>query len=1203
MAPPRCDGAPNGRLRDCPDGMVMMSVRRGRLLWALALVVAWAGRSGLSASESVVVGTGSVAQTIPGSAAVYCWGQSDWVKISPEPGAGLGAQAAVHSLCDFRGQLFAGTDGGHVYAYANGTTWNATGLNGSEIPTEATVLSLATYRGDLYAGTQAAGLYRYDSNTSRWSKVGIDLHEMQGAVAMTAWTDPVTQESQLYLGDVYHDMIIAYNGSTADRELSVFAPVGSCIWDFQAFNDHLYASSYQGRVYVRLPDCVPGSEACWVLATPPARGYSNALAMEVFQGNLYVACDGTLERVVKEESSWSSLRFARVFPTGTSDQGRDHIKAMVAADDLYFGTEQGRVYRYEGQQEPVRLGPAIPSVFAIHAGALSAGILKVERVEILLEGCVSRGGPLTYRIEYVLSGESAGTVSLVEGLPSDVEVVVASPEPNQIEGRYLTWDLGKVVGGTLRGSLSVTVRPKSEWAKGSELVDTCLVLDGTAYMGGTTRRTLYGVERLYVDPNSPQRVRDGCSWETAFRTVSEALRRADAYLIPEVWVAEGVYELPEETRDEYAVGGLTVSPGVALRGGFAGHEQSIQERVLGDHPTVLTCAGVPQGIVISDTGWRANPDPQCSTETLIEGITLRGPGPGSQVDGISATTDGEPGLVVRNCIFEKCFHGLFLADGSGATIEGCVFKTTVFGVSASGTGAVVDVACCLFQEGMCGAYLGEGASVTVRGCTLARNGPLSMWDDKYAGGIVAFCDDVNVTDCHFSGNRGHIGGGLYVSLPEGRAGMEVRISRCEFVGNTAVRVPESSDERSTGEGGGLFIDRRDFIVTDSWFAGNSSPVAAGAFGCCRSSGRVVRSFFYGNQAAGPDSSCGGAIEFGYQQGPVGVYRSVFADNRAPYAGAVACTANGDHPTELVNCTFVKNQGTYWAGGALSVCSEKVDQRTTVGSRAAVTNCLFYGNTGKVDGAVMEVYAGSTLTLACSAMDGAWYRPAVVWVELDQQKRPLGQVEVNDADAMQILSGSPFRAEVVLDYHLRRPSTGETVHPSDGGLAMTVEDVSRDLDGDPVPLGSGWDIGADELDPNGDATCGVWPAQVVCDCTAQGASDLPITFRSARYGEDAASDPDRVALVRMAGCTPQTVALIPVVRGGQGVVLDTTTPGGLADGHVTFSVTTLDLRSGVYMAQLVHGSVTPVVRAVSCRFFVRSTPPDPTASVGNSEPPL
>jgi hypothetical protein len=280
---------------------------------------------------------------------------------------------------------------------------------------------------------------------------------------------------------------------------------------------------------------------------------------------------------------------------------------------------------------------------------------------------------------------------------------------------------------------------------------------------------------------------------------------------------------------------------------------------------------------------------------------------------------------------------------------------------------------------------------------------------------------------------------------------------------------------------------------------------------------------------------------------------------------------------------------------MSVCSVKVDLRTTVGSRAAVTNCLFYGNTGMVDGSVMEVYAGSSLTLGSSAMDGAWYLPAVVWVELDPQRRPLGHVEVNDVYAMPILSGSPFRSEVAMDCHLRGPHSGEMEHPSDGGQPMDLGEVTRDVDGDPVPLGRAWDIGADELDPNAPMTSGIWPSQVVCECSEKGISYLPIYFHAARYAEDVASGPDAVTLVRRDSGSYRTVASVPIVPGGPGVALDTTTPQGLADGHVTFSATDLDLRSGVYVARLVQADGSPIVKAESCRFFLRSTPPDPRPS--------
>jgi len=1168
----------------------MTSVRRGRLLLTLALLVPWGG--GLSPGASIVVGTGDPDEATPDSAAVYTWSGTDWVKVSPEPGKGLGGHIAVYCLCEFMGQIYAGTDGGQVYVYASGTTWTRTGLDGSEIPSHATVLSLTTYMGALYAGTRPAGLYRYDTTASRWSKVDIDLHEMQGVVAMTTWTDPEAQDLRLYLGDVYHDMVIAYNGWTSDKELSILAPTGSCIWDFQAFQDHLYACAYEGRVYVRQPECLPGSGACWVLATPSARGYTDAWQMEVFQGKLYVACDGVLERGVAEESHWDSLTLEPVFSVPAAGQGTDDIKAMTALDSLYFGTRHGRVYRYDGREDPIQLGPSLPCVFAVLGGAPLERSLKVDDLEILLRGRLSGGEPLTYQTDFSLSGESSGTVTLLEVLPTDVDFVAATPEPNEVDGRMLLWHLGRVEGETRSGVLSVTVRPRPGLPLGSELVSTVLVLDDGMQMGEAQSKALYGVERLFVDPNAAGPASDGCAWETAFTTLTEALHRAETYGIPEIWVAQGVYELPERGQQDDPGSGFLLRPGLALRGGFAGHEQSAAERRLAAHPTILTCRALTGRILVVDAPRGPSQDSPRPTEILIEGITLRGPGPGFQVDGIHATTDPLSRPTVRHCTFEECFHGLFLEDDSGAIVEDCLFTATVFGVSASGAGAAVDLARCLFQENLCGVYLGEGASVAAQRCTFTRNGGVSMWDDRYAGGMVAFCHGAQITDCHFSENRARIGGGLYLCDAGGPADTEVRISGCEFAGNTAVWPPPLGDERSTGEGGGLFIDHRDFVVADSWFVGNTSPVAAGALGCRGSSGQVVRTFFHGNQVTGPISWGGGALAAGHLQGPLKVVRSVFADNRAPYGGALSCAANGDQATDLVSCTFLQNQGTEWAGGALSLCSEKVNPRTTVGSRATVTDCLFYGNTGRLDGAHIEVYAGSTLTLCASAMDGGWYQPAAVWVELDQQNHRLGQVDVNDLYAMPILSGSPFRPEVAMDCDLRPPHATETVHPIDCGQARPEAEAGQDIDGDPVPLGNGWDLGADEFNPDSNEPCRVWPAQVVWDCTTTGAPDLSISFCSARYAEDAASEPDHIELAWISGSTPKTLASVPVLSAGGGVVLDRMTPEGVADGHVTFSVADLDLRSGVYVARVVQAGDRPVVKATSCRFFVRGVPPDP-----------
>lgn len=381
-------------------------------------------------------------------------------------------------------------------------------------------------------------------------------------------------------------------------------------------------------------------------------------------------------------------------------------------------------------------------------------------------------------------------------------------------------------------------------------------------------------------------------------------------------------------------------------------------------------------------------------------------------------------------------------------------------------------------------------------------------------------------------------------------------------------------------------------MSDCWFVGNSGPVAAAGFGCRESFGQIVRSLFYGNQVTGPESSCGGAIGIRYQQGSVEIIRSVFADNRAPYGGGVCCAAGLDYSTHLVNCTFARNQGTYWAGGALSVTNVKVDQRTTLGAKAVVTNCLFYGNAGKADGSAMEVYAGSTLTLVSSALDGAWYRPAVVWVELDKQKHPLGQLEVDEADTLPLLSSSPFMPDTAFDYHLRSPKAGETAGAIDGGRTMTLDGAATDLDGDAAPADGGWDIGVDELDPGAEALVRVAPAQTFCDCSRKTNPGFQIVFRTARYAGDEASPCDQVALVWMDGPSPKTMAAAPIIAGTQGVSLDAMLPYGLADGAMTFSAAGLSLPSGVYTAQLIESGQSPVIKAVSRRFFIRSVPPDP-----------
>ena len=78
--------------------------------------------------------------------------------------------------------------------------------------------------------------------------------------------------------------------------------------------------------------------------------------------------------------------------------------------------------------------------------------------------------------------------------------------------------------------------------------------------------------------------------------------------------------------------------------------------------------------------------------------------------------------------------------------------------------------------------------------------------------------------------------------------------------------------------------------------------------------------------------------------------------------------------------------------------------------------------------------------------------------------------------MQRMYCCPF-VQSTSDYHLAIPQA-QRGHPYDKGTEIALEYLYEDIDGDTVPLGNGWDIGADELNPDIQTDASVQPIQTI-----------------------------------------------------------------------------------------------------------------------------
>ncbi len=106
---------------------------------------------------------------------------------------------------------------------------------------------------------------------------------------------------------------------------------------------------------------------------------------------------------------------------------------------------------------------------------------------------------------------------------------------------------------------------------------------------------------LYVDARSS--AGDGRTWQTAYRSVEDALRQAATG--DELWVAAGTYRLTERSDT------FLMKSGVAVYGGFAGNESNRSQRDWRKNKTILDGNGAYHVVTGAD-------------QAILDGFTVTG---------------------------------------------------------------------------------------------------------------------------------------------------------------------------------------------------------------------------------------------------------------------------------------------------------------------------------------------------------------------------------------------------------------------------------------------------------------------------------------------------------------------------------------------------------------------------------------------------
>jgi ribonuclease BN (tRNA processing enzyme) len=283
------------------------------------------------------------------------------------------------------------------------------------------------------------------------------------------------------------------------------------------------------------------------------------------------------------------------------------------------------------------------------------------------------------------------------------------------------------------------------------------------------------VKRIHVNATNARGPWDGASWQTAFRSLADALAAAGEGRA-ELWVAAGTY-LPTTGQDRSS--SFVLRPGVELYGGFRSQETDRSQRDWRAHATILS-GDIGRSGEAADNSYHVVIG---ADHAVLDGFVIRD----GNADGRTYDAKGG-GLInyhrapqagpmvpptgfspmVRNCLFthNRAVEGgaVYNYDRSTPQFSNCRFVEN----AADYGGAMVDRV---------------GVRSAISGCVFQDNSA------RWRGGALYldYGARPTLTDCRFVGNRCGCHGGA-LSAVSRASQLEATIplcQNCSFVGNRA----------------------------------------------------------------------------------------------------------------------------------------------------------------------------------------------------------------------------------------------------------------------------------------------------------------------------------------------------------------------------------------------------------------------------------
>jgi len=484
-----------------------------------------------------------------------------------------------------------------------------------------------------------------------------------------------------------------------------------------------------------------------------------------------------------------------------------------------------------------------------------------------------------------------------------------------------------------------------------------------AFVAGTSSADIIYVKADATGAN------DGTSWQDAFVHLQDALAIAGSG--DQVWVAVGIYR-PDQGQNQ-TPGDRTASfelvAGLALYGGFAGDEETLEERAGLFDETLLSgdLAGddLPDFVNREDNSYHVIfAETGSHTPFVVDGFRIIG---GSAIESPGYDMGGGACVVLSAVEFRNCtFAQNEAEDGGGAAIgdwstdwvtasfDACRFEENrTVGVAGVGAGVWLSGECeggftgCTFWQNT--AEEGGGLFVWIAvpppplvfdDCVFEENTATSEFPLD-GGGAIRAHRRFSASDCLFRANQAANGGAIY----RYGGGTQTLLEDCAFEANIASNV------EWLAHGGAVYFERGRLTIRNCVFTGNVAEVlpaeyshgAGGALSCEQvGPGLVVDCTFEGNSC----SHDGGAV-FNSQCEPWYV-NCTFTANTAhgdeDWFGGGAMFNNQYAHAQVVNCTFVGNSATgtaEWSGGGAI--------QNALSSRPIIANCTLVGNSANSRG--------------------------------------------------------------------------------------------------------------------------------------------------------------------------------------------------------------------------------------------------------------